>query len=60
MSTAAWNVSVGAAPPGGVTAVKRVEQVVEVPATVLVLTQAERMLAKVSSRRWAGPSPIPR
>ena len=44
---AARKVSVGAEPPGGVAAAKRVEQVVEVPATVLVLTQAERMSARV-------------
>ena len=44
---AAWKVSVGGGPLGGVAAEKREEQVPEVPATVLVLTQAERMSARV-------------
>ena len=44
---AAWKVSVGAVPPGGVAAAMREAQVPEVPATVLVLTQAERMSARV-------------
>ena len=44
---AAWKVSVGAVPPGGVAAAKRAEQVVEGTPLVLVLTQAARMSARV-------------